>query len=51
MKLKSFSDAILSQHPSPKNFLQIFFSCFLTNLDEFGRDWSKSEIKIFAKYS
>ena len=41
LQLKSFSDAILSQQPSPKNFLQFFFLVFLTNLDEFGRNWSK----------
>ena len=35
-ELKSFSDPILSQQPSPKNFLQKIFSCFLTNLDDFG---------------
>ena len=49
--VKSFSVAVLSQQPSPKNFLQILFSCFLTNIDEFGRNWSKKVIKNFAKNS
>ena len=36
--LKSISVAFLSQQPSPKNFLQIFLSLILTNLDQIHRD-------------
>ena len=39
--LKSISDAVLSQQPSPKIFLQNFLSCFLIYLVDFGRDSSK----------
>ena len=48
--LKSFSDAILSKQPSPKNFLQILL-CFFTNLDECGRDWPKYVIKCVHSVS
>ena len=43
--LKSFSDAVLSQQPSPKNFLQNFLSLILTNLDQIHRYLLKTQGK------
>ena len=49
--LKSFSDAVLSQQPSPKNFLQKILSLILTNLDQIHRDLLKNpEKKICKKF-
>ena len=48
-ELKSFSDAVLSQQPSPKNFLQKFLSLILTNLDEIHRDLLKTREKKNCK--
>ena len=48
IQLKSFSDAILSQQPSPKIFLQIL-SLILTNLDQIHRDLYKITRKFFGK--
>ena len=42
LSLKSFSDAILSQQPSPKNFLQKILSLILTKLDQIHRDLLKN---------
>ena len=50
-RLKSFSDAVLSQQPSPKNFLQKFLSLILTNLDQIHRDLFKNPRKKIAKKS
>ena len=44
--LKSFSNAVLSQQPSPKNFLKKILSLILTNLDQINRDLLKIEKKI-----
>ena len=44
-RLKSFSDAVLSQEPSPKNFLQKFLSLILTNLDQIHRDFLRNPEK------
>ena len=49
-KLKSISDAVLSQHPSPKNFLQKFLSLILTNLDQIHRDLLKTREKNCKKF-
>ena len=50
-RLKSFSDAVLSKQPSPKNFLQIFLSLILTNFDQIHRVLFKNTRKKFAKNS
>ena len=49
--LESVSDAVLSQQPSPKNFLQKFLLHILTNLDQIHRDLLKNMRKKFAKNS
>ena len=49
-ELKSFSDVVLSQQPSPKNYLQKFLSLILTNLDQIHRDLLKiTKKKFFVK--
>ena len=48
--LRSYSDAVLSQQPSPKNFLQTFLSTILTNIAQIHRDFlKKTAEKKFAK--
>ena len=46
LMLKSFSDAILSQQSSPKNFLQNFLSLILTNIDQILQNLIKTRKKI-----
>ena len=47
--LKSISDDVLSQNPSPKNFFQKILSLILTNLDLINRNLIKNTRKKFAK--
>ena len=47
MYLKLFSDAVLSQQPSPKNYLQKFLSLIFNNLNQIHRDPKKKICKTF----
>ena len=49
LALKSISDAVLSQQPSPKILLQKFLSLILTNLDQIHRDIVKKHDEKFCK--
>ena len=46
-ELKSFSDVVLSQQPSPKNYLQKFLSLIFNNLNQIHRDPKKKICKTF----